>query len=202
MGAGAAAFSSLRRAVVAEGPSDMILLPTLLRAATRLDELDYQIAPGLSVTPKADLASVDQSAVNVAYLVDGDEGGRTWRDQLVEVGVDAQQIVELKDGWGLEDLLDREFFVGVYLEAAGRSESFADLTFGAGPIKKQLEDMFAGWGASPPGAVLVADALLDRIDRSNPSAPDHQRVKLAPNASAELKRLHTQFTKTLKSTGT
>ena len=35
MGANAAAFSTCRRAVLAEGPSDMIMLPTLLRLATR-----------------------------------------------------------------------------------------------------------------------------------------------------------------------
>ena len=48
MGAGAAAFSRCRWAVLGEGASEMILLPTLIRKATGLDDLPYQVAPGLA----------------------------------------------------------------------------------------------------------------------------------------------------------
>ena len=45
MGATALAFASMRRAVLAEGASDLILLPTLLREITGEADLEFQIAP-------------------------------------------------------------------------------------------------------------------------------------------------------------
>ena len=51
MGAGAAAFTASRYAVLAEGASEMILMPSLIRAATSLATLPYQVAPGLSEAP-------------------------------------------------------------------------------------------------------------------------------------------------------
>ena len=48
MGASALAFASTRVALIAEGASDAILLPTMLREATGLDRLEYQVAPGLA----------------------------------------------------------------------------------------------------------------------------------------------------------
>ncbi len=73
MGAGAAAFSVCRRAVLAEGPSDMILLPTLIRLATDAPDVGYQVAPGLSSAPAADLTN-EAVAAKVVYLVDQGPG--------------------------------------------------------------------------------------------------------------------------------
>jgi len=201
MGAGAAAFSKLRRAVVAEGPSDMLLLPTLLRAGNRLQELDYQVAPGISITAKSQLRELDQTAVNVAYLVDGDKGGRDWKTQLIESGVDEERVVELSAGVAVEDLFEPEFYVSAYLAAAKRSESFSELKLGRGPVKTALEKLAKDvWEVDPPSTVEIADAILAEIERSAPGAPDYQRVKLAPGAATELKRIHAAFMKLLKGT--
>ncbi len=48
MGAEVAAFSAFRRAVLTEGVSEMILLPTILRNSHSGKELDFQVAFGLS----------------------------------------------------------------------------------------------------------------------------------------------------------
>ncbi len=76
MGAGAAAFSMCRNAVLAEGASDMVLLPTLIRKATRLDDLDYQVAPGLANAHGSGIR-VEEVAAKVVYLTDGDRGAAT-----------------------------------------------------------------------------------------------------------------------------
>jgi hypothetical protein len=68
MGASALAFASTRRAVIAEGASDAILLPTLLREAAEIDRLDYQVAPGLANVDAAAVRELDLVAARVAYL--------------------------------------------------------------------------------------------------------------------------------------
>ena len=51
MGASVLAFASTRKAVIAEGMSDAMLLPTLIREATGADHLEYQVAPTLLKHP-------------------------------------------------------------------------------------------------------------------------------------------------------
>lgn len=112
MGASAAAFTPARFAVIAEGATDMILLPTLIRAATGLEKLPYQVAPGLSEMPKAAYPKLDYQAVKVAFLVDGDEGGQRLakamrrtipEDRIVTLGVH-----------GIENTLDECFYKKVF----------------------------------------------------------------------------------------
>jgi hypothetical protein len=85
MGAEAAAFSAFRRAVLAEGASEMILLPTLLRNETGGTELDFQVAFGLSnmSAPKA----IGWVSLITTFLVDGDEVGDIKKGKLLESGV-------------------------------------------------------------------------------------------------------------------
>lgn len=109
MGAAAAAFTPARHVVLAEGATEMIMLPTLLRAATELPALPYQVAPGLSEVPKDFLPQLDLEAAKVAYLVDGDDGGRSLKVVLVEAGIPDDLIAELAVP-GLENLLEPQSF--------------------------------------------------------------------------------------------
>lgn len=109
MGAGAAAFSPARIVVLAEGASEMILLPSLIRAATQLDTLGYQIAPGLSEVPMRLYPELDLEAARVAYLVDGDGAGQSLKSRLIAGGVPAKLIVEL-GAQTLENLLDSDAY--------------------------------------------------------------------------------------------
>lgn len=74
MGAGAAAFSAARKVVLAEGATEMLLLPSLVKKAVGLDDLDYQVAPGLSEVPVTMYPELDLVGARVAFLVDGDAG--------------------------------------------------------------------------------------------------------------------------------
>ncbi|GAA1000646.1 hypothetical protein GCM10009551_071800 [Nocardiopsis tropica] len=95
MGAAAAAFTPARSVVLAEGATEMILLPTLLRAATDLQNLPYQVAPGLSEVPNDFLPSLDLEGARVAYLVDSDSGGTAIKSKLGKAGVPANLIIDL-----------------------------------------------------------------------------------------------------------
>lgn len=109
MGAEAAAFSAFRRAVLAEGVSEMILLPTLLRNATDGSELDFQVAFGLSNSsaPRA----IGTVALITTFLVDGDASGRETKRQLERAGVPAGHIFQLPKGKAIEDLVDRATYL-------------------------------------------------------------------------------------------
>jgi|GEM_PF-501892 Predicted ATP-dependent endonuclease of the OLD family len=105
MGAGAAAFSAARRVVLAEGASEMLLMPSLVKAAIAVADLDYQVAPGLSEVPATMYPELDLEGARVAFLVDGDHGGLAIKDALVKSGVSEKRIVTLGT-LTLENLLD------------------------------------------------------------------------------------------------
>jgi predicted ATP-dependent endonuclease of OLD family len=125
MGATTLAFTPSRYAVLAEGPSETIMLPTLLREATGLTDLGYQVAPGLASVPEGAVSLLDLEGARVAYVVDGDEAGKTVRRKLVTAGVDENRIVTLgrpkRVGIVLEDLLEPRTYVDAINEEIRRS---------------------------------------------------------------------------------
>ncbi|MFJ2161388.1 AAA family ATPase [Streptomyces sp. NPDC087856] len=124
MGAAAAAFTPARRVVLAEGATEMILLPSLLREATGKEMLTYQVAPGLSEVPKDFYPKLDLEGAKVAYLVDGDEGGQSLKKNLTKAGVPEQLIVILGTP-GIENTLEPD----AYLQAV--SFLLAECNWGA-----------------------------------------------------------------------
>lgn len=165
MGASAAAFTKARAAVIGEGATEMILLPTLIRAVTEA-EVPYQVAPGLAEASKGDYGDLDLEAARVAFLVDGDGGGADIAKALGRE-VPSDLVVDL--GYpGTENLLDEvqyaEIFGAVFQEfnpgetisgrpalgpAAGASWS------------KVLRDWALGTGLRVPSKVDVAARLLE-----------------------------------------
>jgi energy-coupling factor transporter ATP-binding protein EcfA2 len=187
MGASAAAFSVCRRAVLAEGASDMILLPSLLRAATGETDLGYQVAPGLAMGT-ADLSDADIAA-RVVYLADGDSAGERYKTELVEQGVDADRVHLLPAGKAIEDLLtEQSWFAAVHALMTEAGYTGPPLTAndlpGDGPIAKRLKDWGKTSGWQPPGKAIVASHLVQ----------DPKRITLTPQAEKALRELHKRFT--------
>ena len=114
MGASAVSFTPSRRAVVGEGACEAILLPTLLRQASGVGRLDFQVVPGLAVVAEVGVAELQTQAGRVAYFVDGDEAGDAILDKLLSGGVDRSSTYMLRDGdesWELEDMVDPHVYV-------------------------------------------------------------------------------------------
>lgn len=181
MGASAAAFSVCRRAVLSEGPADMVLLPTLIRLATGKPDLNYQIAPGLSNAHAYDM-KVEEVAAKVVYLADGDAGGDKHQSALLKAQVEKDRIFRLPKGQATEDLIDRDLYIEVVNDMLdGATVTAADLNDGQ-PIAKSLQD----WGrrnkVKVPGHVAVAYAVLRRED-----------IRLTPAAKTALIKLDDQF---------
>lgn len=185
MGAGAAAFSVCRWAVLAEGASDMVLLPTLIRQAVGVGDLPYQVAPGLANAHGTGIR-VEEVAAKVVYLADGDEGGKAHESALKRVGVDPSRIYRLPLGQGVEDLVNRDDYIRVvnqFLEKMGQAKRFSvnELREGV-PVSKA----FANWAKANhvqlPSKVEVAYALVEFPAR-----------RLSPAGKAVLKSLHVKF---------
>ncbi|WP_412871276.1 AAA family ATPase [Cellulomonas sp. 179-A 4D5 NHS] len=183
MGASAAAFSACRRAVLAEGAADMILLPTLIRMATGVVDLDYQVAPGLS-NAYAFGMRVEEIAAQVVYLTDGDRAGARYREQLAGEGVDASRIFALPQDWASEDLIQRHIFldiVNAMLPEGARARE-RDLASGV-PVAKALEAWGKKNGVRTPGHVAIAYGLVNRASE----------LEFSPGARESLEALHEKF---------
>jgi predicted ATP-dependent endonuclease of OLD family len=120
MGASAFAFSSTRRALVSEGMSDVVLLPTLIREATGEERLDYQVTPHFAEVHPDEIPDFDLVASRVAYVADGDKGGRDHVKKLRKNGVLEGQIVYIggsdQSDLSMEDLITKK----TYLQAVNR----------------------------------------------------------------------------------
>lgn len=153
MGAGASAFATARFVVLAEGATEMLVLPSLIRAATGLSELPYQIAPGLSESSPEDYKDLDLEGARVAFLVVNDAGGTKLKKNLIAAGVSSEKVVQL-GALMLEHLLDADVYRMAYaqlLREWNPAAIIADLpTFDEHsklPRPKQLE----AWAKAKPG---------------------------------------------------
>lgn len=124
MGASTLAFVPTRAALIAEGATEVVLLPTLIRQAVDREVLDFQVAPGAAGASRTAVAHIDFQGRRVAWLVDGDDGGSDNRHHLQASGIPAERIVTLGGaGSGLttEDLVRAEVFVDAVNEELRRS---------------------------------------------------------------------------------
>lgn len=187
MGAGAAAFSMCRNAVLAEGASDMVLLPSLIREAIGVGDLDYQVAPGLANAHGSGIR-VEEVAAKVVYLTDGDEGGKGHEKSLKAVNVDGSRIFRLPNSHAVEDLVrpgDYIATVNDFLAQMGQSKEFKATDIpDATPIAKAFTDWAKASKVQAPSKVEVAYALLRRENR-----------RLTPQGKKALAGLHEKFTK-------
>lgn len=102
-----------RYGVVAEGPSDAVLLPSLLREAAGINALPYRVVAGLSELAKEDVWRLQEQAGKVICLTDGDDNGDELRRRLTQGGMPAAAVFSLGmivPGCTLEDLVRRDLF--------------------------------------------------------------------------------------------
>lgn len=110
MGASTLAFIPVRFALITEGASDLVLLPTMFREAVDVDHIGFQVVPGLANASESQITLLEKGARRTAHLVDSDEGGGKIAAKLKRAGVSQDHIIELVDGTQrglvLEDFID------------------------------------------------------------------------------------------------
>lgn len=187
MGASAAAFSVCREAVLCEGPSEMILLPSLLREAAEVEPVSFQVAPGLSLVSKGEIDFRDLAS-NLAYLVDGDNGGQERKKMLLKSGIPEERIVSLSQGYALEDLIDRGAYIKVVatlLRESDHRETMPNVqsAAGDGTASRNLELWAKENHVKLPSKVAVASRLAREMTSET----------ISPEGRRELKQIYTQI---------
>jgi hypothetical protein len=193
MGASILAFTPSRYAVIAEGASEVILLPSLLREATDDEGLAFQVAPGLAeLAPKA-VRSLDLEAARVAYLVDGDKSGSEIKRKLKRGGVPTELIVSLggsTSGYVLEDLLAKDLYSKAVNAEIERSHgSKVQITPAMLPSKNRpvgLKSWCEDQGISSPSKTAVAYRALE-MQAGGASIIDPDRKTILIRAYDELR---------------
>lgn len=175
MGAGAAAFSAARFVVLGEGASEMLMLPSLVKAAIDASDLEYQVAPGLSESPTEMYPELDLEGARVAFLVDGDQGGKDRRAALISGGVPEGRIAEL-GALTLENLLDPDLYLGVIgnlLAECNPGKTIPDLPELPHPTTAVWPNELDRWAEQHslkmPGKRVVASRLVEE-GKAQPSS--------------------------------
>ncbi|GAB3608347.1 hypothetical protein GCM10027414_04720 [Humibacter ginsengiterrae] len=193
MGAGAAAFSAARFVVLAEGASEMLLLPSLIKAAVDVLDLDYQIAPGLSEAPTELYPELDLVGARVAYLVDGDKGGTDRRAALIAGGVPEDRIKDL-GALTLENLLDADCYlkaVGVLLEECNPGKMIPELPTLPDPAAAVWPRVLGEWAEQASLNMPGKRAVASRLVEDGWARPSAHGVPI-------LRALHSELEKLLK----
>lgn len=167
MGAAAAAFTPARCVVLAEGATEMILLPTLIRAATDEASLSYQVAPGLSEVPKDFYSQLDLEGAKVAYLLDGDAGGDQLEKNLLSSGVPRDLVIRISAP-GIENLLSPDSYkraLAALLKECNPGKEVPEIPE-LGPAKeaswsKEMYAWIEGIRLRAPSKVAVANWLIE-----------------------------------------
>jgi ABC-type cobalamin/Fe3+-siderophores transport system ATPase subunit len=169
MGAGAAAFSAARRVVLAEGATEMLLLPSLVKGAIGVPDLEYQVAPGLSEVPAAMYPELDLEGARVAFFVDGDPGGSAIAKALMSAGVPEDRIVTL-GALTLENLLDPTDYRSVICALVNEANPLVTIRLDdvpelPDPHIELWPDFLMNWardrGYALPGKRVVASRLVE-----------------------------------------
>jgi predicted ATP-dependent endonuclease of OLD family len=122
MGANALAFTPARSAVIGEGASEAILLPTLFRQARPRGDHDqpigFQVAPGISEVHGDDAAELEGEAGFVVYLIDSDDGGRQHGEKLPQRAHGEGRVIEVRQADGVavctEDFIKPRVFAEAF----------------------------------------------------------------------------------------
>lgn len=187
MGASAAAFTPARCAVIAEGASDMILMPSLVRTANKLERLGYQVAPGLSEMPKDFYPQLDFEAAKVAFLVDGDGGGD---DIAKALGREIPEDRVVKFGLpGVENALDAAWYRDTFTTLLRELNPDATIgdppelpAAGEGAWASLMETWVSDEGWRCPTKIEVATTLIEQ-----------DNIAISPEGALALNEVHAQL---------
>ena len=174
MGAETLAFFPSRKALVVEGPTEMLLIPTIFRQVNDVDYNGFQVVPGLATTSKSFLKQLSAQGENVAYLVDQDQAGRGYKKALIkDAGVDSSKIFFVSESEStavtVEDWIDDEVFeesLKKYLfRHYGQLPEIASSKFvkiGKANMLKSLEK--DGYNVSKPELAYI---VLEHVETAN-----------------------------------
>jgi predicted ATP-dependent endonuclease of OLD family len=201
MGASTLAFIPVRKALVGEGATDMLLLPTIFRQTENLSHLGFQVVPGLSEVGKKRMSLLQDEGSKVAFIVDNDSAGNVIEEQLSAAGIDKSKIFKICDD-ATTEMLEDCVKVDIYIEAVNfelkswnKSDSnneitAADLSTTNRPrsVKKWCDEN----GIDAPSKVNIAYRLLEFANG------ERQEILIRPELEEAFKDLYRRISESLK----
>jgi hypothetical protein len=171
MGASSLVFVTMRPAVIAEGGSDLVLLPTLFREAIGASSLGFAIVPGAATTPPERIAGLDLQGVGTVWVLDADDSGRTRRKQLIEDSkIPEERVLLLIDDGEIEieDLIAPDTYataVQNYLTDINSAEEFTanELPSKTCGRPEAVEAWCEARQITPPSKIVVANKIIDLV---------------------------------------
>jgi hypothetical protein len=195
MGASSLMYVTLRPAVIAEGETDLILLPSLLREATGADALGFAVIPGAATTPVSKIAGLGLQGVQTAWVLDADDGGRTRRAFLTnDCGIEESRVLLLADDQDLEveDLIAPEAYVAAVQSYVGDKGGTDTFSVGALPdVPCARPEAVKAWcearSIQPPSKIAIANKVIELVGSS--PLLDATHAERARSLHARLKAL-------------
>lgn len=151
LGAGSLGFLAVRQPVFVEGFSDLIYLPEALRWASGEAELGINFCPGLAHVSGRHEFDIARRGGAVAFLLDGDDGGKEKAKYLERLGIPTAQLV-LAPYQAVEDLVEPV----VFRAALGRVLGM-DLKAG----KESNRELLAIYAAYKPSKTALAYEVIE-----------------------------------------
>jgi hypothetical protein len=188
MGASSLVFVTLRPSVIAEGGSDLVLLPTLFREAIESDSLGFAIVPGAATTPPENIAGLALQGVRTVWVLDADDGGRSRSAQLIASNIPEERILLLIDDGDLEieDLIAPDTYVAAvqrYLGDIGAADEFGNSDLPTAACRRP--DVVEAWCTErqirPPSKIVIANKIIDLA---------HELPILDPGRAEAVRDLH------------
>lgn len=190
MGASVLAFTATRYAVIGEGGTETVLLPSLLREATGMSTLPYQVAPGLAEASDDTLRAMDLEAARVVFVVDGDAEGDKHQNRLLRLNVARPRIGRLPQGMSIEDLLDGALYLdAVNQELVERHGSSARIPQGQLPVAGRAS-FVKHWCERHGFSEVSKPGVAARLVDSDPDVPF-----TAPGRRHALRAIHNRFSR-------
>ena len=178
MGATTLAFFPIRKALLTEGESDMLLLPTMLRQALGKDGLSFQVVPGISKTSGVNFPILARNGQGVAFALDFDEGGRQLANQIEDAKFPKSSIFFIKGPPGKDCQI--EDFINPEVLSSAVNSAFTKLGTNKPPINKSalknlsriavIKKHFGLTKKQSVPKVLIAYEVLEYIIQ-NPDTP-------------------------------
>ncbi len=164
MGANIIAFAITRKAIIAEGPSETILLPRILREALGINSLTFQVAPGIATISTNQAIELELEAIKVAFLVDGDIAGKQITKKLKKGRIKSTKIISLPKDHTLEDFVSAKMLIDATNEELRRSNN-KSLVVSVTELPRKsrityLRSLCADQGITFPSKVKIANHIV------------------------------------------
>jgi predicted ATP-dependent endonuclease of OLD family len=174
LGARTLAYLPVRFALLTEGPTDIILLPTMFREATKKGFLGFQTVPGLSIADGLAVGVIEKAAPRTAYVTDSDKGGAMLRRKLIRAGVPNERIFQLPgsetDPHVLEDFIEERVYLVAINEEIRRSYGSDKPQMTELPSSRRpdaIDTWFRAHEMKPPSKRAIAYQIMEQHSEQN-----------------------------------